>query len=556
MNHHAFSVATLLVVLVGVQYHHLSAAPGDLDRAFGTSGKVVTPFGMNSGGQSLLVQPDGKLLVGGDAKFGGVQGFALVRYRMGGSLDPSFGIAGKVVSFFPHGFASGKSVALQPDGKIILSGSAFNGVTDGFALARYFPDGTLDPSFNQDGKVNVPFLSGGDSGESLLVQPDGKIVVAGYVLVGDYDFGLMRFTANGDLDGTFGSGGKVSVDFGTGDDFATCAVRQPDGKIIVAGEARIAAKNDFGLARFNENGTIDISFDHDGITSTHFGGGDDGISSIVLLPNGKILVAGVAEVGGQKDIALARYHPGGARDNTFGNDGKVTVDFDGAFDGARGVAIQPDGKILVGGVATINGTRHFALARFLADGTPDTTFHQDGKLTTSFGGHATAAAIAMQMNGRIVLAGFSLAGSNQFTMAGYQGIIYQPDNRVGTRKKAEKGNDIYNRSGARQKITVFGRSKFFFSVQNDAEITDALLILAPRKDRKFRVRYRAAGFGNVTNAITGAGFGILTVNPGQRIAITAKVRPKSDRRKTLRIRTQSLSDPSKQDLIKVRLRPE
>jgi len=206
----------------------------------------------------------------------------------------------------------GFSVALQPDGKIVVAGYAGGD----FALARYNSDGALDTSFGSGGKVTTDF--GGSyhpDGFSVALQPDGKIVVAGYA---GGDFALARYNSDGALDTSFGSGGKVTTDFG-GSDAGYSVALQPDGKIVVAGYAGL----DFALARYNSDGALDTSFGTGGKVTTDFSGGRDVGYSVALQPDGKIVVAGYAGV----DFALARYNSDGALDTSFGSGGKVTTDF-------------------------------------------------------------------------------------------------------------------------------------------------------------------------------------------------------------------------------------
>ena len=294
-----------------------------------------------------------------------------------GSLDTTFGTDGKVTTNFSAD-DSGNAVALQPDGKIVVAGYT----NTNFAVARYNADGTLDTTFDSDGKVTTAIGSGTDKGYALGLQPDGKIVVAGESHNGtDKDFALARYNANGTLDNTFGtvdSGqtrlGYATTTIGSADDVAYGLALQPDGKIVLAGQSNNGSNLDFALARYNANGTLDTSFGTGGKVTTAFGNGIDSISAVALQPDGKIVVAGYTNT----DFALARYNANGSLDTSFSNDGKVTTDLGTAFDAVYAVALQPDGKIVAAGEILTA----FGLARYNADGSLDTTFGEDGKVTT------------------------------------------------------------------------------------------------------------------------------------------------------------------------------
>ncbi|MFN6462359.1 MAG: DUF4347 domain-containing protein [Nostoc sp. DedVER02] len=324
------------------------------DPTFSGDGKVFTDLGFIAIdiGRSVALQSDGKIIVAGDSN----ADFALVRYNTDGSLDTTFSSDGKVTTGF--GLLTtdiGYSLAVQPDGKILVAG------TDGtdFALARYNSDGSLDTTFSGDGKVTTDLgLLAVDVAYSTAVQADGKIVVAG---VSNGDFALVRYNSNGSLDTTFSSDGKVSTDFGllTIDSIYSLAV-QADGKILVAGQSN----GDFALARYNSDGSLDTTFSSDGKVTTDFGLLPNEIAySLAVQADGKILVAGVSN----SDFALVRYNSDGSIDTTFDNDGKVSTDLGLlTLDIAYGLVQQPDGKIIIAGT---DGT-DFAVVRYLVDEVP------------------------------------------------------------------------------------------------------------------------------------------------------------------------------------------
>ena len=233
---------------------------------------------------------------------------------------------------------------------------------------------------------------------------------------------LAAYAAAGDLDTTFSGDGKVATDFFGNSDLAYAVAIQPDGKIVAAGYANDGLQNDFALARYNPNGSLDPNFDGDGKVTTDFQGDDDMISAIAIQPNGKIVVAGSAvTTAGGIDFALARYNPDGSLDTNFSGNGKRATDFFGDIDQVMGLVIQPDGKIVAAGYTTTGtGDLNFALARYNSNGTLDTTFDGDGKLTTDFGSHDIANAVALQSDGKIVAAGSTGGtGTYDFALARY-----------------------------------------------------------------------------------------------------------------------------------------
>ena len=346
-------------------YFDMSSGFGE--DSFSSYGKLTTDFGGGSGGSSVVMQADGKIVVAGTSYASdNISGddFALARYNTDGSLDTTFSGDGKVITDF-GGDDGGNSVVMQADGKILVVGSTYNGSSSDIALARYNTDGTLDTNFSDDGKATTNF----GSGHCVVMQGDGKILVAGSESNDSgNDFALARYNSDGSLDTTFSGDGKVTTDFGEGDDHGYSVVMQPDGKIIVAG-FDFNYSGDFVLARYNADGTLDTTFSDDGKVVTDFGGDDYGFS-VVMQPDGKIIVAGLRSF----DFAVARYNSDGTLDTTFSGDGKVTTDF-GGYDGGYSVVIQADGKIVVAGSSGFSNfisSADFALARFNSDGSLDT----------------------------------------------------------------------------------------------------------------------------------------------------------------------------------------
>ena len=342
-----------------------SAAPGDLDPTFGNGGKVITSGG---GANAVAIQPDGKIIIAGFNGVGFSDSFALLRYNTDGSLDMNFGVGGKAIATFGTNYAGASAILIQTDGKILVAGSARNedSPTDS-ALARFNPNGSLDTSFGTGGKVIVALSSGDDYFRSVVIQSDGKIIAVGFGRQANNDFVLARYNTNGSLDTGFGTGGIVFTNIGS-NDAAYAAVIQTDGKIIVAGESNQPPRlYDFALARYNTNGSLDTTFGNGGtvVTSFHASGSGYGAFAVAIQTDGKIVAAGDGRgAGGYSDFALARYNTNGTLDTSFDTDGKVTTQMSSSGDIAYALAIQSNGKIVVAGDAENGTSRDFALARY------------------------------------------------------------------------------------------------------------------------------------------------------------------------------------------------
>jgi uncharacterized delta-60 repeat protein len=399
-----------------------TAAPGDLDSTFSSDGKVATNFTRGDDiATAIAFQLDGKIVVAGLA--GGTGGkFALARYTLGGGLDTTFGGDGKVTTNFGPGTDWVNALAVQPDGKIVAVGADRPARGDNLrlALARYNTDGSLDASFSGDGKLTTNFTSGYDYAEDVVLQTDGKIIVAGEARG---QFALARYDAEGRLDSTFGGDGKAKTDLNSGVDDATSVAIQGDGKIIAAGWSGPARSNDyrFAVVRYDSDGGLDTTFSGDGKVTTNFTRGFDYGWDMALQADGRIVVVGAAAGAGER-FALARYDATGALDDGFGGDGKVITNFNTGSDVATGVAVHGDGRIVAAGWSgpARSSDYRFALARYDSDGGLDSTFGGDGKVTTNFtSGNDYAWDMGLQTDGKIVAVGHARGSGGRFAVARY-----------------------------------------------------------------------------------------------------------------------------------------
>lgn len=398
---------------------------GELDTSFGGDGKVTTDVTARGDfATQVAIQADGKVVVVGGASWEKNPKFVLLRYNADGTLDPSFGGDGKVTTDFTRREDAAWGVAIQADGKIVAAGDAgFRTGNSRFAVARYNIDGTLDTSFGGDGKVTTQFTRKDDPVSGLVIQADGKIVVAGSAAWNgtNPNFALARYNGDGTLDTSFGSDGKVTTDYGRRHDFVNDVAVQADGKLVaggISGFSKAAGRGRFALARYNADGTLDIGFSADGKLTTDFTRWNDSVQGLAVQADGKVVAAGIAGYNGSNPkFALARYNAGGGLDATFGGDGKVTTDFTAGYDEAWDVELQPDGKIVAGGDTAGAGGR-FAVARYDTSGALDTTFSGDGRAVTNFSRHDDFAyGLALQADGSIVLAGGSGWGGSNPTVA-------------------------------------------------------------------------------------------------------------------------------------------
>lgn len=392
-----------------------AAAAGDLDTTFGTNGKVTTIIN-NSKGEALAaaVQSDGKFVASGYVFNGSNTDFALVRYNVDGSVDTAFGNNGKVTTDIGNADNESFALAIQSDGKIIAAGSSYNGSNEDFALVRYNSNGTLDTTFGTNGIVTTDFGNTPEVVNGLAVQSDGRIVVAGYRLLNQYfDFALARYNSDGTLDGSFGSGGKVTTDLSGVDDLGRAVVINSDGKIIVVGESN----TDFAAARYNSDGSLDSTFNGTGkvITSINL---FDSAYSVALQSDGKFVAAGETGDGSNADFALIRYNTDGSLDSTFGAKGIVTTPIGGRDGFATSVVVQ-NGKVIAGGFSFNGNNDDFAVVRYNSDGSPDTTFGAGGKVITDFGGSSNdyISALAIASGGRLIAVG---SANLNFAAAAYK----------------------------------------------------------------------------------------------------------------------------------------
>jgi uncharacterized delta-60 repeat protein len=415
----------------------LALTAGSLDTTFNLDGVLVEDLGLSANDEiySSAVQSDGKIVVAGLVSTDNQS--LIVRYNSDGTRDTSFGTGGYTLIPQTGGIRYTRidDVAIDPLGRIVAVGTSTDLTTTGFSVIRVTSTGQLDASFSGDGLVRTVLENStgtvvGSNATAVGLQSDGKIVVGGTLNTPsgptDRDFAVACYNDDGSLDTTFGTDGYVITDFAGGQDQLTDLAIQSDGKIVAVGNAEtIGASDDFGVVRYNADGSLDATFDGDGKVMTNFVPtaftSQDIANSVALEDDGRIVVAGYSGVAYTStttalyDFAAARYNPDGSLDTTFGASspvaGTLRVDA-GANDRGTDVVIQSDGKYIVGGHDLTSAGAGFELVRLLATGQLDTTFSGDGKVATKFSDFGYTATVTrlgglnIQPDGMILAAGW------------------------------------------------------------------------------------------------------------------------------------------------------
>jgi uncharacterized delta-60 repeat protein len=360
---------------------------------------------------------------------------SIYSYAQPGLLDSAFGANGIATTLMSTGTGCANATAVQSDDKIVLAEYTFNGLQNVFAVARYTAKGILDNSFGTEGRVLTPILTGNAEANAVAIQSDGKIVVVGtYQNMSPYktDIIIARYNAVGTLDDTFGVNGLIVKDIANYDSHANSVVIQSDGAIVVAGNLEAGTSSNFLLVRYNPNGFIDSSFGTNGVVVSAFGGQSCAYAA-VFQNDGKILVSGYSGSQTKQDLSILRFESNGAIDQAFGTNGVTMLHIDSSsYSSGNALALKADGKIIVAGRCLFiqnNGFRdnEFVTAQFNANGKLDTLFGVGGAVIEPIGFSAVASALAIQKNGKIVIAG-SAYDSRDFTIVRYDSTgTYDPE---------------------------------------------------------------------------------------------------------------------------------
>jgi uncharacterized delta-60 repeat protein len=389
---------------------------GTLDTSFGRGGIVITPFaGFDSAVQSLLIQPDNKIIAGGSITKSGSTQFSLARYNIDGSLDETFGNLGQAITNYPELMVM-SSIALQSGGKIIVAGNLYNSSISisRFVLVRYDSNGILDTSFGIDGRVITNISDKLDRIASVIIQNDGKIIASGATSddATYSDFAMVRYNFNGTLDTSFGNNGVVITSLKAWD-YANSITLQNDNEIIIAGttskdfDLNLGFDYNFSVAKFNKFGNLDLTFGDAGFVIIGSPDANEKAFSVKVNTDGKIVLAGEHH-SSKYAFMLAQLLPNGDLDTAFGNNGVVINSLSNEF--IESVAMQIDGKFLITEYHGTGGccSADIKLIRFLEDGNYDTTFGTNGVVTADFlNENNQANAIVIQDDGKIIIGGVS-----------------------------------------------------------------------------------------------------------------------------------------------------
>jgi uncharacterized delta-60 repeat protein len=391
--------AAALVLVAG------AGGAGELHKSFGDNGLVRTDVagGFRDVANDILVDSSLRIVAAGfvdTVEFGPEQDWALVRYLADGTLDASFGTGGIVTTDVGSEVDEIEGIVLQANGRILATGLSEDGGGD-FTVARYLVDGTLDTSFGGTGIVNTTFAEGRAAAFDVIVQSNGRIVVAG--VVGD-DFAVARYLPNGSLDTTFDGDGRVVTDFAPHSATALEVTIQSNGRIVLSGVAVGNSVTDMAVARYLPSGALDTSFDGDGKLVLSMPG-TESAPDVSMQSNGRILLVGsTTGVPTGADFLVVRLMPNGALDPSFDGDGRAIVDVDGTIDIAFGL-VQLGGRIIVAGNSQ-PGKAQLSLARLTSSGALDGSFGTGGTVRLNVpSGNEEALDVTTQ--GAAILAGGS-----------------------------------------------------------------------------------------------------------------------------------------------------
>lgn len=409
------------------------AQDGSLDNTFDSDGLQTAAVGtFDDVAYAMAIKEDSlnpnnnnarKIIIAGQTYNGNKYEFLLMQYNDDGSLDNTFGVNGIVATSLGNYDDKSRAIAIQPDGKILVAGFSFDGTKDNFAIIRYNSDGSTDYSFGTNGYILTSIGTTADNINSIAIQSDGSVFAAGFTMSGNYmDFAVAKYTPSGFLDSTFNGDGIAITPIYSNSEFASKVLIQADGKIVVLGSTMQNNDYDFAIVRYNSDGSYDTSFNGNGFVTPYFSGNFNEYGNTGILQNdGKILLAGMNN-SAFNDFIVGRINTDGNIDNTFGANGFTVTDFGTStdFGEATDLTLQPDNKIIVAGLRNFGVALDFAVARYDQNGMLDVSFDTDGLVNTDFGGDDQGRATIMQSDGKILVAGSSHDGTqNRVAIARY-----------------------------------------------------------------------------------------------------------------------------------------
>jgi|GEM_PF-1605355 len=393
-------------------------------------GVITTNFDGFPSGISAIAAADNDSIVVAGWRREPLQQVLVARYKANGALDPSFGQDGFE---FPWSSRSkhndAGAILLEPNGKSVVAGSFRR---QDFAVGRFHPDGSIDLAFGDGGRTMIDVDTSLDVAAAMVRQPDEKYLVAGWTRKDGYNnSAIMRLTADGALDTSFGGDGRQINEFGLFDDALRSIALQADGKIVAAGliahQGGESSLTDFLVVRYNPDGALDDTFDDDGVRILHLSDRDDLANAVTVQEDGKILVAGYISDGRLTRGAVLRLNADGSFDTSFAEQGLARLDLGPPSTQIRSMVLQPDGKILVAGFADTRGTQSIAIARLNPQGTFDPSFGTGGRVNVFVGNGAEACSLVLRAAGRIVVGGVAHCGGKTPAALNFAVLRLLPD---------------------------------------------------------------------------------------------------------------------------------
>lgn len=390
---------------------------GVLDNGFDVDGKLILALNaqLNASGRAVAIDNLGRIVVAGYTDQDYIGDFAVARYTASGALDSSFGGTGVVTFSFNSIGDAAYAVAIDSLNRVIVAGFTRSAAGYDFAVARLTSAGNFDTSFDVDGKLTVEFGVRETIAYCVAVDSSDRIVVAGQTTVSPQEFAAARLLENGALDPSFGVDGKMTISFGPGAQATNGVTIDSLGRIVLAGEVA----GDFALARITATGILDTSFDGDGLLTLNFGSTNDRVLAVAIDSLNRIVVAGYTYPNANGDMAVARLTDAGALDGSFDGDGKQTISFTSGNDIAYAVAVDSLDRILVAGSELSPSSNNDAfVARLTTAGALDVDFDADGKQTIAYGvGTDVAYGIAVDSADRAYVAGYTVDNGRFFALA-------------------------------------------------------------------------------------------------------------------------------------------
>jgi uncharacterized delta-60 repeat protein len=415
-----FSRLFYFTILIFIPYMSFSQNEGSIDTTFGNNGIVITS--LNTGfdyAWDIALSSDGGFYVCGNAS----EKIAIVKYHQDGDLDNSFGNNGIAKHLIGSPPANLKCIQVLDDGKIVGSGNVtFNGHYT-FLVTKHLSDGSLDMEFGDNGYVITNYNDYYMFMSSMLVQNDGKIIVAGKY--GSYvnDLAMIRYLPNGELDTDFGANGIVITDVGGNICMIEDIVIDNDDKIIAVGKGQ----DNMCLVRYLPDGSVDMEFGNNGFVFTQFGSSSR-LSTVTLYPDGKILTAGFYQGSINTMLTILRYLPDGSLDPLFGTNGSTFIPT-GCTVRPSNIILQPDNEIYVSSTSYLGGWRFYTIFKLTANGLPDDSFGNGGKVNTYINNDDYCNGIVFQKDDKLLAAGHTMEdGSRSFSIVRYLGDFFVGEN--------------------------------------------------------------------------------------------------------------------------------